>query len=177
MAGKSAGMQPQGRLRRTPRTEAVWSSARRRPPELPVDGIRCDELGIFLHPWRACSRELWPFSPGWRAVRSNRAFLRRGRSPSRGASVRSPCRRRRVVAAGAQPTRSCCSILFRLLIRPVQAPVTRGRSYCKSVGVRGACTTPGARINCSSHQFTNRRIRIFMTIPSARNVNKTEEPP
>jgi hypothetical protein len=27
------------------------------------------------------------------------------------------------------------------------------------------------------HQFTNRRIRMFITIPSARNMNRTEDPP
>jgi hypothetical protein len=26
-------------------------------------------------------------------------------------------------------------------------------------------------------QFTNRRIRMFITIPSARNMNRTEDPP
>jgi hypothetical protein len=37
---------------------------------------------------------------------------------------------------------------------------------------------PVVRFFARSHvQFTNRLMRMFITIPKARNVNKTEDPP
>jgi len=38
---------------------------------------------------------------------------------------------------------------------------------------RGYCSLAGFRL----HQFTKRRMRTFITMPSARNINRTDDPP
>jgi hypothetical protein len=40
-----------------------------------------------------------------------------------------------------------------------------------------AAIAPLGAVSDSIYQFTKRRIRIFITIPSARNMNSTDEPP
>jgi hypothetical protein len=46
------------------------------------------------------------------------------------------------------------------------------RCYCKNLSY-----SSGIIAGPAIDQFTNRRMRTFITIPSARNVNRTDEPP
>ena len=39
------------------------------------------------------------------------------------------------------------------------------------------CIRDSSTTELFNRQFTNRRIRMFITIPSARNMNSTEDPP
>lgn len=163
-------MQPSG----TPRPaamEAEGSVVGRRSQD--ASTIRCNRLGIFSTS-RTCTGFVTAL-PGHAAVdptaRHPKAPLP---APRRWFRVREASRR--VVAA-----RMCRSsplpgsILYRPLTRPVQTPVSRGRSYSKLFAL-APLTWLQRRIPYSS-QFTNRRMRMFITMPSARNVNNTDEPP
>ena len=130
-----------------PFRDAELVSSLRRSPQLGVSRIRCTELGIFLHlsaRTRVCDR-----SSGLRCGDPYRAA-------SEGAVTRP--------VALVQGSRGCSgawslpgwrldgsllsSILYRPLIRPVRAPVSRGRSYFKSVRVPASQGCRETRLHC-----------------------------
>ena len=68
------------------------------------------------------------------------------------------------VRCSQKPCRMLCWNPVRPLAGPASAPVSWGPSL-SNLG------------HYPRRQFTKRRIRMFITIPRARNVNKTDDPP
>ena len=121
--------------------------------------IRCTSLGIFctvsLCVCRVCDRTLRPFPVGGPFPCQQRYSFNPARPSTARQPVKCPLYARAIDIFGAAPVGTATA--------PCHLPSSKNHE-------------PGLR-SLFSNQFTKRRIRTFITIPSARNMNNTEDPP
>jgi hypothetical protein len=177
------GGETQGKFRSASRTS---SSVRRsdcrelmaNDPGIP--GGRFSPLGWNIT--ANCGRNVCPPASAWgsgakRSDASAPSMLRACRQRSRDA-------RRQIVVTWAERPSRLCVLMNPILPGAIQRTCRRN---LKNHSLAGPDLSARARAELGNHrgrssrertrQLTNRRMRTFIATPSARNVNKTEDPP